>query len=388
MVYRAFRYRIYPNKEQCEYFAKMFGCVRFVYNKMIEDSDKYYEIEGKRLPTNPHSYKDEYPFLRDADSSALSNAKVNLDQAYNRYFKKKSKHPRFKTKKEKRCTYSTSMYRNNIRIEGNFIRLPKIKFIKARIHRTFVGTIKKATVIKEPSGDYYVTLLVETELEQLPVTDKKIGLDMGVVNILTDSDGRFVENIRSHDKYMRKLARENRKLSRKQKGGKNREKQRIKLAKTYRKITNVRKDFLHKVSRKIVNENQVIACENLVVEDLLKMNFFSRRDIMDASWKMLTDYLEYKSKWYGRQFVKVDTFYPSSQICSSCGYKNNEIKGHNVKVWACPSCGVTHHRDINAARNILKEGCRLLAAEGDVESLATGDENDYLVEYTKINAND
>jgi len=361
--YRAYRYRIYPNKTQCEYFAKVFGCVRFVYNKMIEDSENYYKLEGKRLQTNPHSYKSQFPFLREVDSSALSNAKMNLDYAYDRFFKKATDRPRFKSKKDNRCTFTTSMYRNNIRIEGEYIRLPKIKFIRAKIHRKFEGTIKKATVIKEPSGEYFITLLVEAEVEKLPVNERAIGLDMGVINLLTCSDGSVVENVRSYDRYMKKLARENRWLSRKKKGGRNREKQRIRLANIHRKITSIRDDFLHKVSRKIVNENQVIACENLIIGDLLKTNYFSRRDIMDASWVKLTNYLEYKSRWYGRQFVRVDTFYPSSQICSDCGFRNHDLKGHNIKEWECPSCGTIHQRDYNAAKNILHEGLRILSSD-------------------------
>ena len=356
-----YRYRLYPNKEQRQYFAKVFGCVRFVYNKMLEDSEKYYEFCGERLRTNPSSYKDEFPFLREVDSSALSNAKVNLDNAYNRFFSGKAKHPKFKTKRDKRCVYSTSMTKNNIRVEGEYIRLPKIKLVKMRMHRPFTGAIRKATVVKTPSGEYYVTILVDAEIEKMSVSDKKIGIDLGIVNYLTDSDGSVVENVRSYDRHMRKLARENRRLSRKKKGGMNKEKQRIKVAKVYNKITNIRMDFLHKTSRKIVDENQVIACENLVVGDLLKVNPFARRDIMDSAWYTFTSMLKYKSEWYGRQFVKVDTFYPSSQICSSCGYQNNEIKGINVKNWVCPKCGVSHQRDVNAGKNILCEGERLLS---------------------------
>ena len=355
-----YKYRLYPNKEQCEYFAKVFGCVRFVYNKMLEDSEKYYEIEGKRLRTNPSSYKDDYPFLREIDSSALSYAKIHLDRAYDRFFKRETNRPKFKSKKDRFCSYSTSMLRDNIRVEGSYIRLPKIKFVRMRMHRPFNGTIKRATVTRNPSGEYHVILLVETEIEQLPVVDKKIGIDVGVINIMTGSDGSVVENVRSYDKYIRKLARENRRLSRKQKGGKNREKQRIKLAKVYRKITNVRTDFLHKVSRTVVNENQVIACEDLVISDIMKENRFGRRDIMDSAWSTFIGFLKYKSEWYGRQFIKVDKYYPSSQICSNCGHRNESIKGINMKNWTCPECGVEHQRDVNAGKNILSEGERLL----------------------------
>ena len=147
---------------------------------------------------------------------------------------------------------------------------------------------------------------------------------------------------------------------------KNREKQRVKLAKVYRKISNVREDYLHKISRRIVNENQVIACENLVIQDILKENHFAR-DILDASWSKLVGFIEYKSEWYGRQFVKVNKYYPSSQLCSSCGFKNEAIKNVNVKTWACPSCGTIHQRDINAGKNILLEGERLLGLEHDSE---------------------
>lgn len=360
MTLVSYKYRLYPNKEQREYFAKVFGCVRFVYNKMLEDSERYYQIEGKRLATNPSSYKDEFPFLREVDSSALSNAKMSLDYAYTRFFRKETNRPRFKSKKDHFCSYSTNMLRNNIRTEGSYIRLPKIKFVKMKMHRPFTGTIKKATVTRTPSGDHFVILLVETEIEKLPTADKKIGIDVGVINLISGSDGTIIENVRSYNKYKRKLARENRRMARKMRGGKNKEKQRIKLAKVYRKITNVRTDFLHKVSRKIVNENQVIACENLVINDIMKGNRFGRRDVMDSAWSTFIRFLRYKSERYGRQFVKVDQFFPSSQLCSECGYRNQDIRGINIKKWTCPHCGSIHQRDINAGKNILREGERLI----------------------------
>lgn len=368
MTLISYKYRLYPNKEQQEYFAKVFGCVRFVYNKMLEDSEKYYQIERKRLKTNPSSYKDEFPFLREVDSSALSNAKMSLDHAYDRFFKKEANRPRFKSKKDQFCSYSTNFLSNNIRVEGSYIRLPKIKFVKFRMHRPFNGAIKKATVTKTPSGEFFVILLVDTEVKKPPIIDKKIGIDIGIVNYLTGSDGTVVKNVRSYNDHMRKLARENRRLSRKMKGGKNREKQRIRLAKVYRKITNVRNDFQHKLSRKIVNENQVIACEKLVIDDMMKINPFAKRDIMDSAWSTFIRFLKYKSEWYGRQFIQVDTFFPSSQICCKCGHQNQDIKGINKKVWTCPECGAIHQRDVNAGMNILKEGERLLAlsnGEGD-----------------------
>ena len=359
MTLKPYKYRMYPNQKQREYFAKVFGCVRFVYNKMLEDSIKYYELEGKMFPTNPSSYKKDYPFLKEVDSSALSNAKMNLDRAFSNFFKKKANYPVFKSKKDKHCSYSTNMLHDNIRIEGNHIRLPKIKLVRIRIHRSFSGTIKKATVSRTPSGDYYVSLLVETEIKKLPATENEVGIDMGVSNIITDSNGKTVENVRSYDRLMKKLAMEDRRLKRKTKGGKNREKQRIRLARVYRKITNIRTDFLHKVSRNIIDENQVIVCEDLVVTDLMDNKLFNR-DFMDSSWSKLTEFIKYKSELYGRTFIKVGKYFPSSQICSSCGYRNEDIRGINVRVWACPHCGVKHQRDVNAAKNILCEGKRLL----------------------------
>ena len=363
---------MYPNQKQREYFAKVFGCVRFIYNKMLEDSKKYYELEGKMLPTNPSSYKKDYPFLKEVDSSALSNAKMNLDNAFHKFFKKETNYPVFKSKKDRYCSYSTSMTSNNIRVEGNYIRLPKIKLVRIRLHRNFFGTIKKATVSRTPSGDYFVSLLVETEIEKLPIVEKEIGIDMGVRNIVTSSDGTMIENVRSYDRFMKKIARENRRLMRKEKGGKNREKQRVKLAKVYRKVANIRTDFLHKVSKKIIDENQVIVCENLVVSDMVNNHLFIR-DIMDAGWSKLTGFLKYKSEWYGRTFIKVDKHFPSSQICSSCGYRNEEIKGVNVKTWTCPNCGAIHQRDVNAGKNILDEGKRQLEKNEESGDTITSD---------------
>ena len=330
---------------------------------MLDDSEKYYKETGKRLRTNPSSYKSDYPFLREVDSSALSNAKMNLDHAYNKFFDGKANHPRFKTKKNSRSIYATNMLHDNIRIEGSYVRLPKVKFVKAKIHRRFEGKIKKAYVTKVPSGEYYIVLLVDTVVEQLPISDRSIGIDLGVLNIITDSNGNIVKNVKARDKYAKKLAREDRRMQRKKEGGKNREKQRVKLNKVYRKIVNVREDFLHKLSRKIVNENQVIACEDLVVMEIIKHNFFAG-DIYDASWTRFREMLTYKSQWYGRDLVKVARYFPSSQICSVCGERNLSVKNTNVKKWICKKCGTIHQRDVNASINILREGQHLFYEDG------------------------
>lgn len=374
VTYVPYKYRLYPTKAQREYFAKVFGCVRFVYNKMLEDSEKYYKETGKRLMTNPSSYKDEFPFLREVDSSALSNAKMSLDQAYSRFFKKETNRPRFKSKKDNHHSYSTNMLHDNIRIDGSYVRLPKVKFVKAKIHRTFSGRIHKASVTKTPAGDYFVILLVDTEVEKLPKSEKSIGIDLGVLNTVTDTNGNIIKNVKARDRYAKKLARENRRMKRKKDGSKNREKQRIKLNKVYRKIVNVRGDFLHKLSRNIVNENQVIACEDIKVMEIIKQNFFAG-DIYDASWNKFLGMLKYKSEWYGRDFVQVGRFFPSSQVCSFCGEQNPAVKNTNIKKWTCPSCGAIHQRDLNASRNILLEGRRVLFE-------TTGD-SDYL-DYTNI----
>ena len=346
---KAYKYRIYPNKEQEEYFSKCFGCVRFIYNKMLNNT--------------PAQYKKEFVWLKEVDSLALANAQMNLDKAYKNFFRDKSVgFPKFKSKKNNHHSYTTNNQKNTIYIVDNkYIKLPKLKtVVRIKLHRQIPkdGIIKSATVSKVPSGKYYVSVLVEQELEQLPKNEFAVGVDLGLTDFAITSDGVKYPNPRYLKKSLNKLAKEQRRLSKKKIGSKNRNKQRIKVAKLHEKISNQRKDFLHKISSELINENQVICLEDLHVKEIQQNKYLSQ-SVSDVGWYEFRRQLEYKAKWYGRTISFIDKWYPSSQICSNCG-NNTGKKPLNIREFTCPYCGKHHDRDINASINILHKGLRLL----------------------------
>lgn len=357
---KAYKYRLYPNKKQRDFFVKTFGCVRFVYNKMLEDRIKIYEESKfdsdtkRKLPT-PAKYKPEFSFLSDVDSSALCNAQMNLSKAYSAFFKNKEfGFPKFKTKKDNKNSYTTSNQMNKIRINGNKIRFPKVGFIKFNQHQSFEGLIKSATISMSRSGKFFVSLLVlEEDKEWIPVKNK-IGIDLGLEHFaITTNDEMLsekIENPRFLRKSEEKVKKAQRLMSRKKIGSKNREKARIILAKKHEKIANQRKDFLNKLSKRIVDENQVIVVETLKSKNMMK-NHKIAKSLGDVSWYEFVRQLEYKCSWYGRTFIKADQWFASSQICSSCG-NNSGRKTLNVREWKC-ACGAHHDRDINASINLL-----------------------------------
>ena len=360
---KAYKYRIYPNKEQEEYFSKCFGCVRFIYNKMLNDKIEYYKENNKMLNNTPAQYKKEFVWLKEVDSLALANAQMNLDKAYKNFFRDKSVgFPKFKSKKNNHHSYTTNNQKNTIYIIDNkYIKLPKLKtVVRIKLHRQIPkdGIIKSATVSKVPSGKYYVSVLVEQELEQLPKNEFAVGVDLGLTDFAITSDGVKYPNPRYLKKSLNKLAKEQRRLSKKKIGSKNRNKQRIKVAKLHEKISNQRKDFLHKISSELINENQVICLEDLHVKEIQQNKYLSQ-SVSDAGWYEFRRQLEYKAKWYGRTISFIDKWYPSSQICSNCG-NNTGKKPLNIREFTCQYCGKHHDRDINASINILHEGLRLL----------------------------
>lgn len=364
---KAYKYRLYPNREQEVLIQKTFGCCRFVYNHTLAYRKELYEtkkISINRIDCNNwknKTLKVNYEWLKEVDKFALDNAIINMDFAYQKFFKEHAGYPKFKSKRDNKKSYKTNYTNGNIEVsfEKNKIKLPKLKWIKAKVHREFVGKIKSATISQVSSGKYFVSILVETEHIPLEHTNNSIGIDLGVKDLLITSNGKKFDNLKLTKKYEKKLAKEQRKLFHKEKGSNNYQKQRIKLAKVYEKIKNTRLDYLHKISHKLINENQVIVSEDLAISNMAKNHKLSK-SILDCGWYELTRQLSYKSDWNNRQYIKINRFYASSQTCNCCGYVNSNTKDLSVRKWTCPQCGAIHDRDINAAKNILNEGLRIL----------------------------
>ena len=360
----AYKYRIYPNTEQKVFFAKCFGCVRFFYNKSLDDMNEIYKTTGKFKNITPASYKEDYSFLKEVDSLALSNAQLNRNTAFKAFFSHKSGFPKFKSKRNDQ-SYTTNMINGNIKLSNNdrYISIPKCPRIRIKKHRDFIGTIKSITVSRTTDDKYYISLLVEEETKPMEPTDGMIGLDLGIKELIVDSNGKKYKNHKYLTKSQTQLAKEQRKLSKMVKGSNNRNKQRIKVAKLHKHIQNQRNDYLHKLSKKIIDENQIICIEDLKVKDMEQNNKLAR-NISDVSWSRLVSMLIYKANWYGRKVIKIPFTYPSSQLCSICSYKNSITKDLRIRKWTCPKCGTIHDRDINAARNILSKGIEILTKDG------------------------
>ena len=372
---KAYKFRIYPTEEQEIFFAKTFGCVRKVYNLMLNDRKKAYE-EVKNDPSKkmifptPAKYKEEFPFLKEVDSLALANAQLNLDKAYKNFFRDKSVgFPRFKSKKNPVQSYTTNNQNGTVAlIDSKFIKVPKLKsLIRIKLHRQPKGRIKSATISRHASGKYYISLLCKEEINELPKTNSAIGIDLGITDFAILSDGQKIDNHKFTSKMEKKLKREQRKLSKrallaKNKGiplseAKNYQKQKRKVARLHEKVMNQRTDFLNKLSTEIIKNHDIICIEDLNVKGMLR-NHKLARSISDVSWSSFVAKLQYKADWYGREIIKVDTWFPSSQICSECGHKDGK-KSLDIREWTCPICHTHHDRDINASINILTEGLRI-----------------------------
>ena len=363
-MFKSFKYRLYPTAPQADKINQNIGCARFVYNQLLDDRIKVYRETKQRSKKTYSILKEEYEFLKNADSRALKHAQANLDVAYDKFFKEPNTgFPKFKSKHKCRWSYTTENNNGTVRFDGNRLRLPKVGYVKIVEHRLHEGRIISATISRERSGEYYASILCEVEqTEALPVTDKVVGIDLGLHDFMICSDGERAEAPKYFRKSEQKLAKIQRAFSRTQKGSKGHEKSRVKVARCHQKIKNQRNDFLQKLSTKLILENQVICLEDLSVKGM-ERNRKLAKSITDASFSRFVSMLEYKAGWYGRKIIKVDRFYPSTQLCSGCGYRNESVKGLKglkVREWICPECGEVHDRDLNAARNILKEGMKVL----------------------------
>ena len=371
----AYKYRIYPNKQQKTMLQKTFGCTRHVYNTYLAMRKDSYEQDGisvsyKDTALALTKQKEKETFLKEVDSVALQQALRQLDDAFQRFFKHQAHYPHFKSKKNMKHSYSTVNINNNIRMDGNYIKLPKVGYVKVKKHRDIPDgyKLKSATVSQSPSGKYFVSVLFEYENQVEECTDmnKAIGLDFSMHAFYVASDGTRADMPRYFDATRQKLAMENEKLSRLYVKGApmqshNYYKQKLKVAKLYEKVANQRQDFLHKLSRNLIQDYDYICIEDLSIKEMMTgmdETHFNRK-ITDYGWHMFTTMLLYKAKMYGKHIMKVDKYFPSSQTCSCCDSVNPAIKDLSIREWDCPECGHHHDRDINAAINIKKEGLRL-----------------------------
>lgn len=359
-MFRAYKMRIFPTEEQKVLIAKTFGCCRWYWNQALHDNIKYYKENGKGKIITPAKYKAENEWLKEIDAVALCCTQMDLQSAFSKFFKEPNVgFPKYKSKKRPKNSYKTTSS-IGYEVSDTFVKLPKLKQIKLVNHRHKIGKCKSATISLTPSGKYYVSCLFKEDIEFLPKTDTELGVDLGLTDLSICSDGTKFPILKALRKNLTKLKREQRRLSKMTFGSVCYLRQKQRVAKLHEHIANQRKDYLHKISHKLINENQVICLEDINVKGLLK-NHHLALSISDAGWSEFVSMLQYKADWYGRTIQKVDRFYPSSQICSCCGSKSGKKPLH-IREWTCLECGTHHDRDVNAAKNILQEGKRILAA--------------------------
>ena len=393
LVNKGYKFRIYPTKKQQVLIAKTLGCSRFVFNHFLSEWDKslkdtgiglnYYSCSGNLTSLKKEAATE---WLKEVDSIALQSSLRDLSNAYERFFKKQNDAPRFKSKQNRVQSYTTRWNNGNIAIIGNKLKLPELGMVKFAKSKEVDGKILRATIRRNRSGKYYVSIMAEIDIQPLTKTGSACGVDVGLKNFAVVSDGMVYGNPHFFCKLEKKLAKEKKILSRRmeqaKKDGrklsesKNYQKQRVKVARIHERILDARTDYLQKTSTEIVKNHDVIGIEDLQVSNMLKDKNYSK-GISDASWAQFRKLLEYKAKWYGKQVIAVARNFPSSQRCSCCGYKNKVVKDTKVRDWDCPQCGAHHDRDLNASINLKNEALRLLTVGSYGDSLV----NNRLIEW-------
>ena len=369
MSYRSIKYRLYPTKQQAILFEQTFGCCRKLWNLMLSDKINYYQNNKTNYKTLVSNYKKRHSYLKDIDSLALANVKLNLDQAYNNFFSKKSRFPKFKSRKHSKKSYTTNYVSNNIRFDDNHIRLPKIGFVKTKLHRLPLSDwkIKSVTVSQNHDGKYYASVLFEFESACEYVINKSnaIGFDYSSSNLYVDSNGNIGTNHKFYKESHKKLAKAQRRLSRKQ-GSKKNEiksnnyiKQLLRVNRIHQHIVSQRLDNLHKLSTEIANQYDIVCVESLNLRAMSNKGFGNGRSTLDNGYGMFLSLLDYKLSERNKYLIKVDKWFPSSQVCHKCNYRDKRLKDLSIRKWECPVCHEMHDRDTNAAINILREGLRL-----------------------------
>ena len=371
MVDVAYKFRIYPTVKQQKLLNRIFGTVRFVWNFFLAMRRDCYMLWGKSPAYSQCSaeltklkHTKGYEWLCESDSTALQTVLKNLDDAFKTFFRKSGGYPKFKSKKEHRDSYTSKNNNDSIRFDETmrYIQLPKLGMIRVHVSRPVSGVIYNATVSRTPSGKYFVSVLCHQDEPKLnAVSDKVGGIDLGEERLYTDSEGKYGTNVRALDKAFKKLALEQARLSRKTRGSHSYEKQRIKVARLNERVANIRRDNSQKATTSLMREYLLLGAESLDVKEMIESSDSSdsAKRKADCGWGEFLRELSYKASWYNRIFIQIDQYFPSSQLCSVCGYKNPDVKDLSIRQWECPHCHTHHDRDINAAVNIKNEAMRI-----------------------------